>query len=118
MGVVHAARVADTVEELEDLNGALAPEADAVPEAGGAHAALLACAGADDSRELRDALGGVEEITHHLIGAAARHLFAQYRANALLVLVHRGGELAHPGRIEASGDQQRLEPLRKLRIGR
>ncbi|HUL47938.1 MAG TPA: hypothetical protein VLV25_12640 [Steroidobacteraceae bacterium] len=118
MLLAHAARVADAVEELEYLYGALAPEADAVAEAGGAHAAMLAGVGRDDCGELGDAPWRVEEVAHHLIGAAERDLLAQYRANALLALVHGGGELAHPGRIEAPGDEQRREFQRELHIGR
>src|SRR5690349_25143371 len=64
--VAHAAGVADTVEELEDLHGALTAEADAVAKIGGAHAAALARAGIDDPRELRNALAGIEETTPHL----------------------------------------------------
>ncbi|HXY97522.1 MAG TPA: hypothetical protein VEH00_11160 [Steroidobacteraceae bacterium] len=116
MLLAHTARVTDTVEELEDLHGALAPEADAVTEAGGADAAMLAGVSPDDCGELGDARSRVEEIAHHLIGAAERHLLAQYRANALLTLVQRRGELAHPGRVEASGEEQRLESQHELRI--
>ncbi|HEV2228405.1 MAG TPA: hypothetical protein VGR86_05565 [Steroidobacteraceae bacterium] len=118
MAFAHAPRVADTVEELEDLHGALAPEADAVAEAGGAHASLLARASLDDPGQLGDALAGVEQVAHHLVDAAARHLPAQHRAHALLALVHGCREIAHPGRIETSGQQQRLESVCEQRIGR
>ncbi|HXB18188.1 MAG TPA: hypothetical protein VNV40_05060 [Steroidobacteraceae bacterium] len=118
MLLADAAGVADTVEELEDLHGALAAEADAVAEARGAHTAVLARARIDDTRELRDALAGVEEVVHHLVGATAGHLLAQHGAHALLALVHGGRELAHPGRIETPGQEQRLESLCEERIVR
>ncbi|HEY2276050.1 MAG TPA: hypothetical protein VGH61_11155 [Steroidobacteraceae bacterium] len=108
MGIAHAACVAHAIEELKYLHGALAAEADAVAEAGGAHAAVLARAGIDDSRQLRDTLAGIEEIAYHLVDTPVRHLLAQHGAHALFALVQCGSEVPHPGRIEASCDEQRL----------
>ena len=51
----------------------------------------------------------VEQIAHHLVNAALRDLLAQHRAHPIFRLAHGGGEVAHPGRIEASGGDQRLQ---------
>ncbi|HWW33058.1 MAG TPA: hypothetical protein VNY70_06805 [Steroidobacteraceae bacterium] len=118
MRIAHAACVANAVEELEDLHGALAPETDRVAEAGGVHGALRAGAGLDDAGQLRDPLAGIEQVAYHLVDAAACDLLAQHRAHPFLGLVQGGGEIAHPRGIEAPGDEQRLELARQLLVGR
>ena len=60
MYVMHATRVADAIEELEDLDRALAAEPDRVAIAGRTDGAMLAREGGDDVRQLADALAIVE----------------------------------------------------------
>src|SRR5438105_10655242 len=113
MRIAHAPRVADPVEELQDLDGALAPRAEGIAKARGIDPAVLARGRADDLGQLRDPLAIVEQIAHHLVNAALRDLLAQHLAHPLFGLVHAGGELAHPGRIEAPGRDQRLQLARQ-----
>ncbi|HVP32323.1 MAG TPA: hypothetical protein VMT09_01625 [Steroidobacteraceae bacterium] len=117
MRIPHAARVTNTVEELEDLYGALASESGRIAETGGAHRSLLARAGLDDAGELGDPLASIEEIAHHLVGATARNLLAQHGAHPLFRLVQGRREVAHPGWIEAAGGEQRLELACELLVG-
>src|SRR5215468_6003075 len=100
----NAARVADAVEELENLDRALAPEAQRIAEARRVHRTMLAMTGAEDRRELRDCSAVVVQIAHHLVHIALAHELAQYGAHSLLGFVHAGGQIAHPGRIEAPGE--------------
>ncbi|HSY06337.1 MAG TPA: hypothetical protein VK803_10360 [Steroidobacteraceae bacterium] len=109
MRIVHTPRVAHAIEELQNLDRALATQANGIPEAGGVDAALLAGARADDFGELRDAAAIIEQIGYQLVKAALRDLLAQRRAHPILRLAHGGGEVADPGRIEASGADQRLQ---------
>ena len=54
--LVHAARVTDAVEEFQDLDGALAAEADRIAIAGRADGAVLPRKDGDGFGQLADAL--------------------------------------------------------------
>src|SRR4029077_6456922 len=60
--IAHAARVADAIEKLQDLDGALAPSTERIAVMRGADRAVLLRQGADNGRKLRDTAGVVEEI--------------------------------------------------------
>src|SRR5205823_9790428 len=106
MRIVQAARVADPIEELEDLDGPLATEAHGVAEVRGIDAAAFAAQRANHPGELRDAFPIVVEISHHLTDASLSEELAQHRANPIIGLAHGTRQIAHPGRIEASGGDQ------------
>ena len=57
------------------------------------------------------------QVAHHLVHLALAHELAQHGAHSLLALVHGGGEITHPRRIEASSQNQRSEFAREGLIG-
>ncbi|HTL22361.1 MAG TPA: hypothetical protein VL220_16715 [Steroidobacteraceae bacterium] len=116
MPIAYAPRVADAVEELQDLNGTLATQPDRIAELPGAYSAALARAGLDDRGQFADPPAIVEQVAHDLVNAALSELLAQHRAHALLRLAHGGGKIAHPGRVEATRREQRLQPQQKLLV--
>jgi hypothetical protein len=117
MRITDSARVADTIEKLEDLDRALAPEAHRIAEVRSVHCTMLAMTGTEDRRELRDRITIVVEVANDLVHIALAHELAQYSAHSLLALVQRGGEIAHPRWIEAPGQNQRSEFVREGLIG-
>src|SRR5215468_11072766 len=84
----NAARVADAIEELENLDRALAPEAHRITEARRVHRTMRAMTGIEDRRELRDRVAIVVQVAHHLVHIALTHELAQHGAHSLLALVH------------------------------
>ena len=117
MRVPYAARVADAIEELENLDRALAPEADRITEARRVHRTMRAMTGIEDRRELRDRITIVVQVAHHLVHIALADELAQHGAHSLLALVHGRGEISHPRRIEASGHNQRPQFVGERLIG-
>src|SRR6516164_11227132 len=101
MRITDSARVADTIEKLEDLDRALAPEAHRIAEVRRVHCTMLAMTGAEDRRKLRDRIAIVVEVAHDLVHLALAHELAQYGAHSLLALVHGRGEIPNPRWIEA-----------------
>jgi hypothetical protein len=68
--------VPDTVEKFEDLDRALATEANGVTILRRLNRTVLPCDGGNHSREFVNALAIVEEVVHHLIYDPLRDLFA------------------------------------------
>ena len=75
LAIAHATGETDAVEELKNLDCALAAAADAVTKVGGTDAAILACSEFDGKRaHLRHRGARVEQIANdleHLAAAAA-----------------------------------------------
>ncbi|HVN43829.1 MAG TPA: hypothetical protein VMT66_01160 [Steroidobacteraceae bacterium] len=114
--IAHAAREAHAIEELEDLDRALAAETHRITKLRSADARPGTGAGLDDAGELRYARRIVEQITHHLVNGAAAELLAQHGAHARLGLAELCGELAHPRGVEATRGDERLQKAHELLI--
>ncbi len=116
MRIAHAARVADAIEKLQDLDGALAPRTERIAVMRGTDRAVLLRQGADNGRKLRDTAGVVEEILHDLVHTALHDELAQDLAYPLLGLTRARGQRTHPGRIEAPRCDQRLQSVRERAV--
>jgi hypothetical protein len=95
--------VAYAVEELQDLNGAFAAEADGIPVLSGFDGTVVLGQRGHHCCELIYALTVVEKIVHHLVKRALRYLFPQHLTDVILCRIDRAGEVAHPWWVEASG---------------
>src|ERR1700752_58986 len=113
MRIADAASVSNAIEELQDLDRALSAELDRVAIVPRFDDVVLARERRENVRELVDAPAVVEEIAHDLMPGAAGDELAKPAAYLLFRRVHRGGEIAHPRRIEASGRNQRQHFLCK-----
>ena len=116
MRITDSARVADAIEKLEDLDRALAPEAHRIAEPRCVHCTMLTMTGTEDRRELCNRVMIVVQVAHNLVHIAVAYELPQHGAHSLLALVHLGGQIAHPGRIDAPGQDLGSEFVRERPI--
>ena len=90
LAIAHATGETDAVEELKNLDCALAAAADAVTKVGGTDAAILACSEFDGKRaHLRHRGARIEQVAHNLERLAAQGDAAQQAAH--LCFAQRAG---------------------------
>src|ERR1700704_2724210 len=97
------------VKKLQDLDRALAADADRIAILRSLNRTVIFCERGDQRRELVNAVAIVEKIMHDLVQGTLGYLFAQHPAHVLLGLIDRAGEITNPRWIEPSGCNQRPE---------
>ncbi len=107
MLVTDASSVANAIEELQDLDAALAAQADGIAESGRIHRAAGLRQLRDDRGQLGNAGRCIEQIRYHLEQFATCGGAAQNGADLVFGQADVGGQGAHPRRIEATGVQLR-----------
>ena len=103
---MDASRVADAIEELQNLNRTLATEPDGVSITRRIDAAVFSRKRSNYLCQRADAVSIVEQIMHDLTNGALRNLFAQDLSHAFLGLLNRCGQLSHPRRLRLTSPNE------------
>src|SRR5690606_39080552 len=106
----EAAGQAEAVEVFQQLNAALASQADAVAEGGGADHAGFAFDVQQQVGQLARCGFGIEEVPDHLLQRAEASQFAQQVAYLVFTDAQLLGHVAYPGWIELAGFEPRPQP--------
>lgn len=116
MGIMNPARVADAVEELQDLDGSFAAQPDRISIIRGIDTASFPSQRSDDASQCVDAFAVVEQVVHDLADRSACYLPAQNLAHPFLRLSNCGGQISHPGRLGTRLRYERLQLTSELLI--
>src|ERR1700682_164307 len=92
--IACAPSIANAVEELQNLNRALAPHSDDIAKVGRFHGTVFGHEVLDHPGEFAYAIAVVVEIAHDLVHAALYQALAQHRPHLLIRHAHGVGEIA------------------------
>src|SRR3981189_158775 len=100
--IACAPSIANAVEELQNLNRALAPDPDGIAKAGRVHGAEFIHEALHHPGKFVYTVAVVEEIVHDLVDAALHHALTQHRPHLVFRRPYGMGEITNPGWVEAA----------------